>query len=636
MTPEKKEFEEIPIENGIPNQNFDPSNNNSKNLYFTWSKLTVSVPPENDRKCCGLLSNPTASQGREILKEVSGRARPGEVLAIMGASGAGKTTLLNTFASRNSSSLEVSGDILVNGVRLSKKSLTRYSAYVQQEDLFVGSMTVKEVLIFHASLRMDRSISKEQRLLRVQEVMKELGLTGVMDTLVGVPGRIKGISGGEKKRLSFACEILTDPAILFCDEPTSGLDSYMAQSVTDMLHSLALQNKTVICTIHQPSSQVFSSFDRLLLLAEGRTAYLGDARSAKDFFSSCNFPCPEDFNPADHIVQVLAVVPGEEEESKRKIFSICNQFEESSLGKENTNLVEEEVALTKQESPDLITSPYKASWFAQLKSLSLRNTLVALKDPTVARMKIGQAFIIALILGIIYVGQDYDQKGIQNMSGALFVLITNLSFSNVFAVCNVFCVELPIFLREHLNGMYRVDTYFLAKQLVDLPLFILDPFITITILYWMVGLNSDPARFIAAVLVVLLVVQVVLSLGYLLSCLTSNVDVALAIAPIVIIPSMLFGGFFLNASSVPVWLVWLKYLSWLFYGFEALMINQWDGVEGIQCDRKGGCLEDGESVLSDRGFVESRFWVDIIILLVMIVVLRTLAFLALLRKTKVK
>jgi len=301
------------------------------------------------------------------------------------------------------------------------------------------------------------------------------------------------------------------------------------------------------------------------------------------------------------------------------------------------------VASARSEHQDEAKSPYKASWLTQTLSLCRRNLSVTLKDPMVAKMKILQAFIIALILGTIYFGQENDQLGIQNLNGALFVLVTNMSFSNVFAVVNVFCVEIPIFLKEHLSGMYRVDAYFLAKQLVDLPLFIIDPLIVVSILYWMVGLNPDPVRFLTTCLLVLLVVQVVLSLGYFLSCSCPSVEVALAVGPILIIPAMLFGGFFLNSASVPSWLLWLKHLSWLYYGFEVLAVNQWEGVQGIECrlgdelaNNTRACSQAGEEVLHNLGFKPADFWVDIVILIAMILVLRALAFIALVKKSRSK
>ncbi|KAH3715723.1 hypothetical protein DPMN_058435 [Dreissena polymorpha] len=193
---------------------------------------------------------------------VYGLVRPGTLVAIIGASGSGKTTLLNTLTSRtNSAALKTAGDIRVNGVAVGQ-GIRNISAYVTQDDLFIATMTVKEHLTFRALLRMEAEVPRERRIERVNEVIKELGLNKCQDNIIGNPGRIKGISGGEMRRLSFASEFLTNPPLLFCYEPTSGLDSFMAENIVQMLQQMAKRGKTVICTIHQPSSEVFALFDQ--------------------------------------------------------------------------------------------------------------------------------------------------------------------------------------------------------------------------------------------------------------------------------------------------------------------------------------------------------------------------------------
>jgi len=605
-----------------------------KGILLSWSNLTVRVPAKKPRSCCPGNSKQEPEPAKKLLDQVTGQARPGELLAILGASGAGKSTLLNTLAFRNLGGLEVEGKRLANKKEVTTTSLTAVSGYVQQEELFINVLSVTEHLTFQSLVRMPKGLRRSERRERVEEVIKELGLASSADTRIG------DLSGGEKRRLSVASELLTDPKLLFCDEPTSGLDSHMAASVVDLLLGLAAQGRTVICTIHQPSSQVFATFDRLLLLAEGRTAFLGPARGiAKDFFASQGFPCPQDFNPADHLISLLAVEPGNEVEDRARVSLLCNAFADSDLGKEVRAAVKKEDEGTGEfnEDDDKV-SPYLATWPQQLGALAWRNWKTSLKDPMAARAKIGQAVVLALILGVVYLQQDMDQKGIQNINGALFVLLTNISFGNVFAVVNIFCSELPVFKREHYGGMYRVDTYFIAKQLVDLPLYLLEPVILTTILYWMVGLNPDVLRFFIACGIILLVTQVVLSVGYFLSCLSPNVDVALAVAPVVIIPFMLFGGFFLNSGSVPVWLSWLKWISWFIYSYEALLVNQWSGVEAIACspEAPNACQSSGEQVLQRLSFKEENLGRDIGVLLLLAVAIRLMAYLALVFRTRRK
>ena len=406
---------------------------------------------DSGRRCFGLV-NGEARPARTILDQVSGVARPGEVLTIMGASGAGKSTLLNSLTFRHSEGLKISGSRLANNLLLSPASLTAISGYVQQEDLFIPSLTVREHLIFQARLRLEASLTTAERERRVEEVLGQVGLTSVAAAIIG-DLKLKGISGGEKKRLSFAAELLSNPSVLFCDEPTSGLDSFMAANIMELLREFSRQGKTVVCTIHQPSSQIFTRLDSLLLLAEGRTAYLGPAVRTKQFFAGLGFPCPEDFNPADHFVSVLALQEEDKEESHQRISAICAGFKESTAGADLRAVLEsiERRERSDQESgqgeDSLDQSLYKASWFSQLAALTWRQTLSVVRNPMMFKVKITTAIVVGLILGVLYQGQEFDQAGIQNANGALFMIITNLSFGSIFSICNSFCSELLVFLR---------------------------------------------------------------------------------------------------------------------------------------------------------------------------------------------
>lgn len=223
----------------------------------------------------------------------------------------------------------------LNGVPVDAKAMRSRCAYVQQDDLFIGSLTAKEHLIFQVSscmsitlttmslfqaiLRMGRNVPYRQKVQRVNEVIMELSLGKCADTKIGIPGVLKGLSGGEMKRLAFASESLTDPCLLLCDEPTSGLDSFMASNVLQVLKNLANKGKTIIITIHQPSSELFNLFDKMLLMAEGRVAFLGTPMQASQFFTDLGVPCPTNYNPADYFVQKLAIAPNSEAECRANI-----------------------------------------------------------------------------------------------------------------------------------------------------------------------------------------------------------------------------------------------------------------------------------------------------------------------------
>jgi len=201
-------------------------------ITFSWESLTVKTIEETSKSMFG---KSTSRPAKTLVDNVSGVVHPGELVALMGASGAGKSTFLNALLFRNSHGLEVSGSRYVNGMLATQDSLTSISAYIEQDDLFIGTMTPREHLTFMASVNMNADIPHSQRMQRVDAVIRELGLMDCQDTLIGIPGRIKSLSGGEKKRLAFAAQVLSNPSLLFCDEPTSGLDSYMATNIVNVL-----------------------------------------------------------------------------------------------------------------------------------------------------------------------------------------------------------------------------------------------------------------------------------------------------------------------------------------------------------------------------------------------------------------
>lgn len=587
-------------------------------------------------------------QRKQLLRNVNGAAYPGELLAIMGSSGAGKTTLLNTLTFRTPGGVVATGTRALNGQPATPDALTALSAYVQQQDLFIGTLTVREHLVFQAMVRMDRHIPYAQRMKRVQEVIQELALSKCQNTVIGIPGRLKGISGGEMKRLSFASEVLTDPPLMFCDEPTSGLDSFMAQNVIQVLKGLAQKGKTVVCTIHQPSSELYAMFDKLLIMADGRVAFLGSSDEAFQFFKELGAACPANYNPADHFIQLLAGVPGREEVTRHTIDTVCTAFAKSEIGcriaaeAENALYNERKIQAGLADAPWAMSSttrarrsPYKASWCTQFRAVLWRSWLSVTKEPMLIKVRFLQTIMVSILIGVIYFGQNLDQDGVMNINGAIFMFLTNMTFQNIFAVINVFCSELPIFIREHHSGMYRADVYFLSKTLAEAPVFATIPLVFTTIAYYMIGLNPDPKRFFIASGLAALVTNVATSFGYLISCASSSVSMAASAGPPIIIPFMLFGGFFLNSGSVPPYLSWISYLSWFHYGNEALLINQWAGVETIACTRENfTCPASGQVVLETLSFSQDDFAMDVVNMILLFVGFRFLAYLALLWRTR--
>jgi len=239
-----------------------------------------------------------------ILKGVSGRANTGQMLALMGPSGCGKTSLLSVLSQRVPSNSVVSGEVLING-QPTNKSMKRRMGFVFQDDLLLHAMTVHETLLFSALLRLPEKVSKQEKLDKVDTIIEQLGLTKVKHSRIGREQQ-RGVSGGERKRVSIGVELISSPSILFLDEPTSGLDSSTALSIVSLLKNLAIDdNMIVISSIHQPRSNIFQLFDRLVLLKSGEIIFAGNTANVVPYFSSIGYDIPSMTNPADWLLDIL-------------------------------------------------------------------------------------------------------------------------------------------------------------------------------------------------------------------------------------------------------------------------------------------------------------------------------------------
>ncbi|CAF2132802.1 unnamed protein product [Rotaria magnacalcarata] len=585
---------------------------------LTWLDLQAKAPPKDKglkRTLTKLLCpSKEVSKSKILLKGVSGIVKPGQLVAIMGASGAGKTTLMNVLAHRRPGSLKVSGEVRVNGTKMGRH-INRVAGYVQQEELFVPSMTTREHLYFHAMLRLNRDITKEQRVNRVEELLNFLNLKKTENTLIGEPGRIKGLSGGEKRRLLFASEVLSDPPLLFADEPTSGLDGSMAFVICDAMRKLCNQGKTIVCTIHQPSSEIFQLFDTLYLMAEGRVAYFGSRKKAQEFFSMVGFDAPDNYNLADFYIQTLAMLPFDQESSVQRVEHICNEFEKTTLYAQRVAEARQFHAIDDDQT-DAVgglfhrAPKYKASFFTQLRWLMWRSAVDMFKNPFELRLRLVLAIIIGLLFGIIFLQLKYNQQAFQNISAVIFVLIINTSFSSVQHSADSYNRELPLFFKEHDDGIYRTIPYYASRVTLEFPTQAFTMFILVTIVYWMANLYDDVGRYFTLVGILILCAFVASSMGALIGVTMPSPEAAAAIVVPIVIPLMVFAGFFLSAKTVPDWLLWLKYLSWLYYSNEMALINQWEDVTSLDCNQVGNgtCYHTGNDIIDYYGFKKAHYY----------------------------
>ncbi|KAF2501031.1 hypothetical protein BU16DRAFT_522087 [Lophium mytilinum] len=278
-----------------------------------WGAIHLSDDEEDenakllaDHKPAALYFQNVAYQlnGKQILSGITGAVHPGELLAIMGASGAGKTTFLDILARKNKRGA-INGDFYLNGERVIDDEFRSVIGFVDQEDTMLSTLTVHETILDSALLRLPKEMSRTSKEQKVEDVEKQLGIYHIRNQVIGSEESVRGISGGEKRRVGIACELVTSPSILFLDEPTSGLDAFNAFNVVECLVSLVKNyNRTVVFTIHQPRSNIVALFDQLILLAKGRTVYSGPFSSCQPYFDDIGYPCPPGFNIADYLIDL--------------------------------------------------------------------------------------------------------------------------------------------------------------------------------------------------------------------------------------------------------------------------------------------------------------------------------------------
>ncbi|XP_062194292.1 ABC transporter G family member 1-like isoform X2 [Phragmites australis] len=370
-------------------------------------------------------------QSATILHGVSGSARPGEVLAIMGPSGCGKTTLLDTLAGRLDTNLRSKGEILINSRR--QKLAFGASAYVTQENVLMATLTVREAIYYSAQIQLPDTMTVAEKLARANETIQEMGLTSSMDTRIG--GRAtKGISGGQRKRLSICLEILTRPRLLFLDEPTSGVDSAASFHVMSRIAGLAArEGMTIVAVVHQPCSEVFELFHALCLLASGKTIFFGPAANAAEFFTSNGYPCPPIRNPSDNFLRTINrdfdMESGERSGSKPSVADEAIQVLVNSYKSSQTS------EIAKREINDINETTHggamirrnQASFQTKAIVLTRRSFVNMYRDLGYYWLRFGIYTAISLSLGTIFYDFGYGYDSIRSRSSMLMFIAALLT-----------------------------------------------------------------------------------------------------------------------------------------------------------------------------------------------------------------
>ncbi|KAK4729256.1 hypothetical protein R3W88_022244 [Solanum pinnatisectum] len=621
---------------GFPVQNNSQQSFLQKAMYpitLKFEEIVYKIIQENKGMCCG---GPLNTKEKTILNGVTGTVYPGEMLAMLGPSGSGKTTLLTALGGRLSGKL--SGKITYNS-RPFSGSIKRRTGFVSQDDVLYPHLTVIETLLFTALLRLPQSLERDEKVRHVDHVIAELGLNKCRNNMIGGP-LFKGISGGEKKRVSIGQEMLINPSLLLLDEPTSGLDSTTALRIINTVKRLASGGRTVITTIHQPSSRLYYMFDKVVLLSEGCPIYYGPASTALEYFSSIGFSISITINPADLLLDLANGIGPDtkngndqgdsiEQEKKSVREALISAYEKNistRLKTEVCSLDNSSYSYTKDVSTrnGVKLEQWCTSWMHQFKVLLMRG-LRERRHESFNRLRIFQVISVAFLAGLLW--WHTPTSHIEDRIAMLFFFAVFWGFYPLYNAVFTFPQERRMLIKERSSGMYRLSSYFLAKTVGDLPLELALPTSFTFILYWMGGLKPDPTNFILSLLVVLYNVLVSQSLGLAFGALLMDVKQATTLASVTTLVFLIAGGYYIQ--QIPPFIVWLKYLSYSYYSYKLLLGVQYNDNDYYECSKGVYCQVANLPAIESVGL--NNMWIDVSVMAVMLIGYRVVAYLALTR-----
>ncbi|KAJ8769518.1 hypothetical protein K2173_005121 [Erythroxylum novogranatense] len=595
---------------GEPNYN----NNNKDGICLTWQDLWVIVA---DRK----------SDHRPILQGLTGFAQSGQVLAIMGPSGSGKSTLLNALAGRLRSSERQKGKILVNGHKAALAFGT--SAYVTQDDTLMTTLTVREAVYYSAQLQLPDAMSTSEKKERADNTILEMGLQDSVDTRIG-GWSVRGLSGGQKRRVSICIEILTRPKLLFLDEPTSGLDSAASYHVMNRIVKLAHQHgRTVIASIHQPSSEVFELFNNLCLLSSGRTVFFGAVSAVGEFFSSNGFPCPNLTNPSDHYLRTINKDFDTVQEqwldgsasTEENINHLVKSYKSSEIYRE----VQERVVYLSQEGNDLEKKGGQAGFVTHCIVLTKRSFVNMYRDLGYYWLRLAIYIALCLCVGTIFYDIGSSFGSIQARGSMLMFVAAFLTFMAIGGFPS-FVEDMKIFERERLNGHYEVGAFVIGNTLSSIPYLLLISLVPGAIAYFLVGLQRTFEHFIYFTLLLFMCMILVESLMMIVASIVPDFLMGIITGAGIQGVMMLNGGFFRLPDDLPkpVWRYPMYYIAFHKYSNQGFYKNEFQGLTFPNNQAGGSPRITGEEILRNIWQVEMGYskWIDLAVLLGMVVFYR--------------
>ncbi|CAI0439643.1 unnamed protein product [Linum tenue] len=606
---------------------------------LVWEDVTVTLAngkKEKKNKC--------------LVSGLTGLAESHRIMAVMGPSGSGKSTFLDALAGRLSPQASMAGKVLLRGG--SPPPLLCFQSYVTQEDVFLGTLTVKETLYFGARLRLPELTTAELDE-AIDETLTKMGLEECADNTIG-NWHLRGISGGERRRLSIAVEILAQPQVLCLDEATTGLDSAAAFFVVQALRNVARRDgKIVVCSIHQPTDDVFRLFDDLLLISAGEAVYFGDSQGAVKFFADSGFPCPTRRNPPDHFLrcitpefdQVFAALKQTQRRNYVVSYLDIKQTAEirATLVAKYKASIFPEIARKKIQELRRIGKQQqqqqrpKQCWWKQFCTLTHRSILNMSRDLGYYWLRIVFYSLVALSTGSLEfdIGTSSDSviargKVVAFIYGIMiFLSVSGLPF---------FLDEIKVFKGETLAGYYGEPAYVLSNFLSSLPFTIVISLSSGSIIYSLVKFHPGFSHLLYFCINLFFCISVSEASVFVTASLVSNplpsMGAAIGVTMLNLMPSNVFRP--LPELPKIFWRYPLSYISFAAWGTQGNLKNDMIGLE-FDAVVPGEAKIKGEAILQDTYGIDLQYskWWDVVALFCLLLCYRLLLVIALRCKQRI-
>uniref|UniRef100_V5NX96 PDR protein 5 n=1 Tax=Vinca minor TaxID=60093 RepID=V5NX96_VINMI len=540
----------------------------------------------------------------QLLVSITGAFRPGVLTALVGVSGAGKTTLMDVLAGRKTGGV-IEGDIHISGHPKRQETFARISGYCEQNDIHSPCLTVVESLLFSAWLRLSSEVDLETQKAFVEEVMELVELTQLKGALVGLPG-VDGLSTEQRKRLTIAVELVANPSIVFMDEPTSGLDARAAAIVMRTVRNIVNTGRTIVCTIHQPSIDIFESFDELLFMKRGGELIYAGPLGPKSFKLIEYFEAVEGvprirsgYNPATWMLEVTSSA-----EEDRIGVDFAEVYRRSDLFRRNKELVER-LSKPNSDSKDLnFPTKYSKSFFRQLLACLWKQNLSYWRNPQYTAVRFFYTVIISLMLGSIcwrFGSKREKQQDLFNAMGSLYIAVLFVGITNATAVQPVVSVERFVSYRERAAGMYSALSFAFAQVAIELPYVFAQSLIYCGIFYAMASFEWTASKFLWYIFFMYFTMLYFTFYGMMTTAVTPHYNVAAIIAAPFYMLWNLFSGFMITHKRIPIWWRWYYWanpVAWTLYGLVASQYSDSD---------RPILLSDGIQSLPTRVLVQKVF-----------------------------